>query len=144
MLDEEKIRLMTKLAHYESEQGKEELKISRYYRSDYIGIGLLKNLLLISLGYILLWGLIVAYNLDFLLDNLHKLNFSFVIFEIAIGYVAIVLIYSIITYVKRFSQYRKAKKSVQEYYSKLTELMQLYGESDRKAEHPKMMGGQSE
>ena len=143
MLDEKKIRLMTKLAHYESEEGKEELKISRYYRSDYIGIGLLKNLLLISLGYILLWGLIVAYNLDFLLDNLHKLDFSFIIFEVVIGYVVVVLFYSVITYVMKFSQYRKAKRSVQEYYAKLNELMQLYGEDNHKSELPKMMGGQS-
>ena len=141
MLDAEKIRLMTELAHYENEHGKEELKISRYYRSDYIGIGLLKNLLVISLGYILLWGLVVAYNLDFLLDNLHKLNFSLIILEIAIGYIVIVLVYSIITYVMRFSRYLKAKKSVQEYYTKLNELMQLYGESNPSPKLPKMLGG---
>ena len=143
MLDEEKIRLMTKLAHYESEQGKEELKISRYYRSDYIGIGLLKNLLLVSVGYILLWSLVIAYNLDFLLDNLHKLNFSFIIFEVVVGYIVIVAIYSIITYLKKHSEYRKAKKSVQEYYGKLNELMRLYGETDCKIEPPKTMGGRS-
>ena len=37
MLDEKKIRLMTDLARYENQHGKEELKISRYYRSDYLG-----------------------------------------------------------------------------------------------------------
>ena len=40
MLKEEKIRLMTKLARYESGEGKEELRIARYYRSDYIGLAL--------------------------------------------------------------------------------------------------------
>ena len=141
MLDEKKIRLMTKMAHYESDQGKEDLKISRYYRSDYIGIGLLKNLLVISIGYMLLWGLIVAYNLDFLLDNLHKINFSIVIFEVAFGYVAIVLIYSIITYLIKFSRYKKAKKSVQGYYDSLGELMQFYGGNNQKNELPKAAGG---
>lgn len=143
MLDAEKIRLMTKLAHYENKQGKEDLKISRYYRSDYIGIGLLKNLLLITLGYILLWGLIIAYNLDFLLDNLHKLNFSFVIVEIAAGYIVIVLIYSTITYAMRFSRYLRAKKSVQRYYEELDQLTHFY-DANHKAELPKMVGGVSE
>jgi len=143
MLDAEKIQLMTKLAHYENEQGKEDLKISRYYRSDYIGIGLLKNLLLISVGYVLLWGLIVAYNLDFLLDNLHKLNYSFIIVEVAVGYVAIVVVYSVITYAMRFSRYFKAKDSVQNYYAKLNELMQYYGETSRKSEPLDTMGGQN-
>ena len=43
MLKEEKIRLMTKLARYESGEGKEELRIARYYRSDYIGLALFRN-----------------------------------------------------------------------------------------------------
>ena len=144
MLDIKKVRLMTELAHYETETGKKDLKISRYYRSDYIGIGLLKNLLLITLGYILLWGLLIAYNLDFLLDNLHKLNFSFVIVEVVAGYIVVVVIYSAITYAMRFSRYLKAKKSVQEYYGKLDELVQLYGKSNRKAGLPRMKGGVSE
>jgi len=144
MLDIKKVRLMTELAHYETEKGKKDLKISRYYRSDYIGIGLLKNLLLVTLGYILLWGLIIAYNLDFLLDNLHKLNFSFIIVEMVVGYIVVVVIYSTITYTMRFSRYLKAKKSVQEYYDKLNELMQLYGKSNRKTDLPRMMGGAPE
>lgn len=141
MLNIEKVRLMTKLAHYENEQGKENLKISRYYRSDYIGIGLLKNLLLISLGYILLWGIIIAYNLDFLLDNLHKLNFTAVFTEVVVGYAIIVLIYSAITYAMKFLRYLKAQKNVQEYYDNLDELVQLYGNTNHEAELPKMVGG---
>ena len=43
MLKEEKIRLMTKLARYESGEGKEELRIARYYRSDYIGLALFRK-----------------------------------------------------------------------------------------------------
>lgn len=128
MLDTEKIRLMTELARYESADGKEDLQINRYYRSDYIGISLLKNLLCISFGYLLLWGLIIAYNLDFLLDNVHKMDFRFVIFEFAIGYVVIVLIYSIITYVQSFSRYAKAKKRVKAYDLDLEHLAKAYGE----------------
>ena len=42
MLDEKKIRLMTELAKYEKKHGKEDLRISRYYRSDYLGLALLR------------------------------------------------------------------------------------------------------
>lgn len=34
---------MTKLARYESGEGKEELRIARYYRSDYIGLAMFRN-----------------------------------------------------------------------------------------------------
>ena len=130
MLDTEKIKLMTELAYYEGEQGKEDLKISRHYRSDYIGIGLLQNAILITIGYILLWVMIVAYNLDFLLDNLHKINYSFVTFEVVLGYVTLLAAYSVITYIIRFLRYRKAKKSVESYDEKLEQLMKIYGQTE--------------
>ena len=38
MLDERKVKLMTKLAMYEETQGKEDFKISEYYRKDYAGM----------------------------------------------------------------------------------------------------------
>ena len=131
MLDVEKIRLMTELARYETAQDKEDLKVSRYYRSDYIGIGLLKNLMLITVGYMLLWGLLVAYNLDYLLDNLHKVNFTIVVAEVIIGYLIVVAAYSVLTYISHYSRYEKAKKSVKKYYANLEELTKVYDESDQ-------------
>ena len=38
MLNEEKIKIMNKLAMYEQGEGKKYLPVSRYYRSDYIGL----------------------------------------------------------------------------------------------------------
>ena len=35
MLDERKVKLMTQLALYDQTQGKEDFKISEYYRKDY-------------------------------------------------------------------------------------------------------------
>ena len=32
-------------------RGKEDLRISKYYRGDYIGLGLLKNFILTTIGY---------------------------------------------------------------------------------------------
>ena len=73
----------------------------------------------------------MAYNLDYLLDNLHKMNFTIIVAEMIIGYMVIVGIYSVFTYIRHFSRYEKAKKSVKEYYTKLGELAKAYGESDQ-------------
>ena len=43
MLDEKRIRQMTKLAFFEKKEEKNALRIGRYFRSDYIGKELLKN-----------------------------------------------------------------------------------------------------
>ena len=51
MLNEEKIKIMNKLAMYEQGEGKKYLQVSKYYRSDYIGLALIKNLFLVTIGY---------------------------------------------------------------------------------------------
>lgn len=51
MLNEEKIKIMNKLAMYEQGEGKKYLPVSRYYRSDYIGLAMIKNFFLITIGY---------------------------------------------------------------------------------------------
>ena len=43
MINEEKVKIMTKLAMYEQGKGRKYLPVSRYYRSDYIGLALIKN-----------------------------------------------------------------------------------------------------
>ena len=40
MLDERKVKLMIKLALYEETHGKEDFKISSYYRKDYASLHL--------------------------------------------------------------------------------------------------------
>ena len=54
MLNEEKIKIMNKLAMYEQGEGKKYLPVSRYYRSDYIGLALIKNFFLVTIGYCLI------------------------------------------------------------------------------------------
>ena len=46
MINEEKVKIMNRLAMYEKRGGKKYLPVSRYYRSDYIGLALIKNFFL--------------------------------------------------------------------------------------------------
>ena len=43
MINEEKVKIMTKLAMYEQGRAENIFPVSRYYRSDYIGLALIKN-----------------------------------------------------------------------------------------------------
>ena len=51
MINEEKVKIMNRLAMYEKRGGKKYLPVSRYYRSDYIGLALIKNFFLVTIGY---------------------------------------------------------------------------------------------
>ena len=126
MLDEKKICLMTKLARFESRTGKESLRIIRHHRGDYIGMGLLRNFFETTLGYLLVWGVIIAYNMDYLLDNLHKVKIFVVVVEFIVGYLIFLILYSVITWIKRRRQYEQAREEVEQYYNGLEELSRRY------------------
>ena len=71
MINEEKVKIMTKLAMYEQGKGRKYLPVSRYYRSDYIGLALIKNFFLITIGYVLIVAAVAVYFGEYLLENIH-------------------------------------------------------------------------
>ena len=126
MLNEKRIRLMTKLARYESGEGKEELRIARYYRSDYIGLAMFRNFFLASLAY-----LVILYFAEFLAESLHTLNIAWIGILIVVEYLVTIGVYSAVTYTIHSIRYGRAKKGVAAYERKLGELEALYEEEER-------------
>ena len=99
MLNEEKIKIMNKLAMYEQGEGKKYLPVSRYYRSDYIGLAMIKNFFLVTIGYCLILAGIAAYFAEYLIDNVHKMNLVSLGVEVILGYVAVLVLFSVLTYI---------------------------------------------
>ena len=50
MLDEKKVKLMTRLAFYEQTQGKEDFKVSAYYRKDYASLHTICSIIWVTVG----------------------------------------------------------------------------------------------
>ena len=44
MVNMRKVRLMTKLAIYEKKEGKEDIKLGKYFRRDYVRLKILHNI----------------------------------------------------------------------------------------------------
>ena len=126
MVDENKIRLMTRLARYESGDGKEELRIVKNSFMGYLCLGFFKNFILTTLGYFMVWGFIIAYNMDYLLDNIHKVQMSVVLVEFLVGYLVFLILYSFLVYAYRLRKYNRAKSNVKKYYAGLSELASNY------------------
>ena len=101
---------------YEQGEGKKYLPVSRYYRSDYIGLAMIKNFFLVTIGYCLILAGIAAYFAEYLIDNVHKMNLVSLGVEVILGYVAVLVLFSVLTYIQYTVKYHKAKKSVKNYY----------------------------
>ena len=64
MLNEEKVILMTQMASYEENEGKKNMAIGRYFRSDYIAIQVLKSILCATIAYGVCFALFVFYDFE--------------------------------------------------------------------------------
>ena len=118
---------------YEQGEGKKYLPVSRYYRSDYIGLALIKNFFLVTIGYCLILAGIAAYFGEYLVDNIHKMDLVAVGRNAVIGYVVVLVVFSVATYIQYSVKYHKAKKSVKEYYQELTQLNKIYSREEKKS-----------
>ena len=141
MLNEEKVRVMNKLAMYEKREGRKYLPVSKYYRSDYIGLALIKNFFLVTIGYCLVIAGIAAYFGEYLMENIHKMNLINLGIYIVGGYVIALVVFSLVTYIQYSVKYHMAKKSVKTYYGLLTKLSKIYTREEKKSSGRGVSGG---
>ena len=132
MLDVQKIKKMHKLAVYESGEGKQHLAISNYYRSDYIGLTLIKNFFLTTIAYALLLMGWAGYRSNYLMNNLHRMNLPLLVVAALGGYIILLVVYSVLTYIYCTVKYAKAQKGIQEYYKALGQLKKIYDREERR------------
>ncbi len=136
MLNEERIRSMTNLARFEEGTGKDALRIQGMYRSDYIGMALIRNFFSVTIGYVLLLGFMMFYHFEFLMNEMHHLNLVVLIAEILLGYIIVLVIYTAITYIVCSVRYENAKKSVHNYDLELEKLEKQYRAENIKNDVP--------
>ena len=128
MVNEEKVKVMNRLAMYEHGEGRKYLPVSKYYRSDYIGLALFRNFFLASIGYLVILLLVGAYFAEFLADHLHTLNVTWIGMMIVGGYLVTISVYSVVTYMLHTIRYGRAQKGAAAYERRLRELEALYEE----------------
>lgn len=141
MINEEKVKVMNKLAMYEQGEGRKYLPVSKYYRSDYIGLALIKNFFLVTIGYGLVLLGIGAYFSEYLMNNIHKMNLIAIGTAILAGYVISVVVFSVLTYIQYSIKYHRAKKSVKGYFAELSKLNKIYEREEKKAAGRGTSGG---
>ena len=125
MVDQERVRLMTRLARYENGEGVEDFRIRKYYRSDYTALQLIKTWILTTLGYGLLLGLVIAGNVEFLLDNIDSMNLRVLFSWILIGYIVLIGAYFAAVYISSVIRYNRVRRNVKEYLTALERISRM-------------------
>ncbi len=132
MPDQERIRLMTKIAILEKENGKELRRIEESYRSDYIGIPMLKNTLRVTAVFLVILAVWMVCNVDFVLNIFTEGQMKLLLLGILAAYVTIILITWIVTFLYASMEYYRVQ-SLEQKYQELLKLLdeRTPGSSDR-------------
>lgn len=135
MLNNRKIRIMTKLATYEEKEGKEDIALSKYYKTDYVRLNILKTIMSATLGYLLLLIMIAVYRSEYLIENAVNLDYKS-IFTTILGYYLVILTILIVGTLIGYSiKYDKSRKQLSQYFRMLKKLRMIYRDEDEISEN---------
>ncbi|MCI9527488.1 MAG: hypothetical protein HFH37_11350 [Lachnospiraceae bacterium] len=131
MLNEERIRLMTKMASYEEGEGKEYMPIKQYYRKDYVGLGMIKTFITSSIAFGILFLCWVLYDMDnitYILSNRDLTELGMFVLVIYIIFIAVYQVIALGVYNWRYS---RATASIKGYHSVMKKVEKLQEREER-------------
>ena len=126
MLNESRIKLMTRMASFEAGEGRRSMAIGSYFRGDYIAKEIIKSILYGTVAYGILVGLCLAYDFEKFMENLYEMDWIAFGKEMLYRYLILVGIYSVITYIVYVVRYRRARRNLRIYYNNLRRLGSMY------------------
>ena len=132
MLNQERIHTMIRLNRFEEGPERDYLKINGMYRSDYIGMALLKNFFCVTIGYLLILTVYVLYHLEYFMEHWFKADLFGLVRSCILGYLALLALYSGIVYIICTVRYKKMKKYIKAYDGELKKLEEQYFQNTRR------------
>lgn len=126
MLNSKKIRLMTKLAVYENKDGKKDIHLSKYYKTDYVRYQMLKSMISATVGYLLVLALVGVYKMEYIIKNAVTLDYKSVGTYILGIYIMVVTVYGLGSVLIYSLKYDASRKKLAKYYKLLKRLNKIY------------------
>ena len=133
MLNEDKIKIMSRCAMYEKGQGKDDLQINRYYQGDYVRLNTLKSLIGVTIGFILCFGFYLVLRAEYYMDNIVVMDLWAFGKSVLKYYVLVLIIFAVISVLFYGWKYADAEKRVRWYYKDLKSLEDIQGGQNKKA-----------
>lgn len=131
VVNEEKTRIMIKVARHEKELGEKVINEGSYYKSDYVRMHTLSAVFNFSIAYVLILMLLVLYNIDYIFLNFVTINYIKLFIEIFVPYISIIIACALVSNIYYTDQYRRDREKIKEYYSELKRLEKYYSDSGK-------------
>lgn len=126
MLNQEKIVVMTKMAVYEETEGKKNIAIGNYFKSDYVLWNIVKCFVGATVAYMICLGLYVLYDFEILLQDIYKMDLVAFVEDLIYKYLVFIGVYLVFSYVYYMIKYEMVRGSLRAYYRSLNSLIKIY------------------
>ncbi|NLL73004.1 MAG: hypothetical protein GX237_05700 [Clostridiales bacterium] len=133
MLNFKKVRLMTKIAVYEKKDGKEDIHLSKYYKTDYVRLQVLKSIISVTVGYGLIIAMILFYKMEYLVRNAITLDYKLIGTYILGFYLMVITLYGLGSFLGYSMKYDASRKKLSRYFKLLKRLEKVYNEGTRES-----------
>ncbi len=131
MVNNRKVRLMTRLAIYEKGEGKEDLKLNKYFRRDYLRARMLGSFVAVTVGFVFTVGLVILYNMDFFVSNAVNIDYMLLMKQLVAVYVMLLVIGVMASLVFGMLHYNHSRNKLGKYFRMLRRLRSIYNEEER-------------
>ena len=132
MLNIRKTRLMTKLAIYEEGVGREDIKLSHYYKADYVRLQILKTILAVTFGYLLILALIILYKAEYLIAQAVNLDYHAIGVTVLAGYAILLTVYIAGATIGYSIKYDLSRGKLGKYFRMLKVVRKIYQEEEQR------------
>ncbi len=132
------------MASYEQEEGRKNVPIARYFRSDYVGVQVLKAVIYATLACMIVFGVYIYYDYENFIIDIYKMTQDELVAK-GLGllkyYAVAVVGYSVAVYFVALIKYNQSKKNLKRYFNNLKLLNSMYAKEARQAEMSAMREG---
>ena len=130
MINEERVKLMTRMAAYEQSEHKKNKQITGFFKSDYISFQLLKSFVANTIAFAIIFCLYILYDFELFMKEIYKMDLFQFGKAVVIVYLIYIAVLSAITYVAALYKYNRATQDTKLYNSNLKILSNMYGEEE--------------
>ena len=134
MVRENRIRIMTAIAAYEKRHREELSGTDQWFRSDYIGVRMLKNGCRLTCGYLIGFAFYIVRHFEEMLDRINSMNVLDLAENALIFYGISLGVYLILTYVVWSIRYYQADRPAGSRISERRKRSSFHGKTERRTE----------
>lgn len=131
MLNQERVKEMTKMAVFDERDGKRCKPMIEYLRKDYVAKEMIKSFVTGTIAFILMGAVWGIYNAESLLERLTKLDIRTPLTAAALLYILFMGIYFLVTYLIYNARYTAGRQDVKKFYAHLKKVNNIYQKEEQ-------------